>query len=152
MTISRPKSEEFCFVSRKRSFLKSTCWLLLTVGLIGTLHAEDFTYTTNNGALTITGYNGSGGPIIIPNKINGLRVTSIGQYAFFNCSSLTSVTIPDTVISIEALAFLYCSGLKNVSIPDSLTSIGDYAFVCCSSLLSISIPDNVTNVGDYAFQ
>ena len=62
-------------------------------------HAQ-FTYTTNNGAITITGYTGSGGAVTIPNMIDGLPVTDIGTNAFQN-SGLTSVTIPDTVTNIE---------------------------------------------------
>ena len=58
------------------------------------------TYTTNNGTITITGYTGPGGAVTIPSTINGLPVTSIGNYAFSNCTSLTSVTIPDSVTSI----------------------------------------------------
>ena len=78
-------------------------------------------------------------------------VTSIGDYAFYRCESLTSVTIPDSVTSIGSQAFFYCSGLTSVTIPDSVTSIGWATFSDCSSLTSVTIPKNVTSIEDSAF-
>ena len=78
-------------------------------------------------------------------------VTSIGDKAFFNCTSLTSITIPNSVTSIGNGAFCN-SSLTSITIPNSVTSIGDWAFTECSSLTSITIPNGVTSIGDYAFQ
>ena len=78
-------------------------------------------------------------------------VTSIGEYAFFYCESLTSVTIPDSVTSIGKYAFFCCTSLASVTIPDSVTSIGRFAFSNCTSLTSVTIPDSVTSIGEYAF-
>ena len=78
-------------------------------------------------------------------------VTSIGNYAFNNCSSLTSITIPEGVTSIGSYAFDGCSGLTSITIPNSVTSIGIFAFYNCSSLTSINIPDNVTEIGNLVF-
>ena len=78
-------------------------------------------------------------------------VTSIGNYAFSDCSSLTSITIPDSVTSIGYYAFFYCKSLTSITISDSVTSIGNYAFFYCRSLTSITIPDSVTSIGNYAF-
>ena len=78
-------------------------------------------------------------------------VTSIGDWAFYNCSGLTSVTIPNSVTSIGGSAFRDCSGLTSVTIPSSVTSISTYAFLGCSSLTSITIPNSVTSIYDYAF-
>ncbi len=84
--------------------------------------------------------------ITIPDSI-----TSIGDDAFDGCTSLTSVTIPDSVTSIGSYAFMHCESLTNVTIPNGVTSIGEYAFFECTSLTSITIPDSVTSIGRYAF-
>ena len=78
-------------------------------------------------------------------------VTVIGGYAFYGCSSLASVTIPDSVTTIGSWAFYYCSRLTSVTIGDSVTTIGEWAFAICSSLTSVTIPDSVTTIGDGAF-
>ena len=78
-------------------------------------------------------------------------VISIGEYAFLYCSSLTSITIPNSVTSIGDYAFSYCSSLTSVTIPNSVTSIGDDAFEFCSSLTSVTIPNSVTYIGEAAF-
>ncbi|MBO7306917.1 MAG: leucine-rich repeat protein [Alistipes sp.] len=78
-------------------------------------------------------------------------ITSIGSYAFYDCNSLTSVTIPDGVTSIGNDAFYNCNSLTSVAIGNSVTSIGDSAFWYCLSLTSITIPDGVTSIGDGAF-
>ena len=89
--------------------------------------------------------------IIIPSEYEDLPVTSIEEDAFYNCNSLTSVTIPDTVTSIGDGAFYHCSSLTSITIPDSVTSIGMYAFAGCTKLTNITIPDSVTSIGGSAF-
>ncbi len=84
--------------------------------------------------------------VTIPNS-----VTSIGGYAFYGCSGLTSVTIPNSVTSIGGSAFYGCSGLTSVTIGNSVTSIGESAFSGCSGLTSVTIGNSVTSIGDYAF-
>ena len=81
----------------------------------------------------------------------GNSVTSIGDYAFYDCDGLTSVTIGNSVTSIGDYAFFDCDGLTKVTIPDSVISIGYSAFSYCRSLTSVTIPDSVTSIGDYAF-
>ena len=117
---------------------------------------QGLTYTLNNdGTATVSGCDRTVTSIKIPSNVesNGqtYTVTSIGDYAFWNCSGLTSVDIPDGVTSIGDYAFWNCSGLTSVDIPDSVTSIGNYAFSWCSGLTSVDIPDGVTSIGYYAF-
>ena len=92
-------------------------------------------------------YLSKGENFIIPDS-----VTSIGDGAFWDCSSLLSVTVPDSVSSIGGSAFYGCSSLQSVTIPDSVTSIGNEAFGGCKSLQSVTIPDSVTSIGDCAFR
>ena len=79
-------------------------------------------------------------------------VTSIGEYSFYNCTRLESVTIPDSVTSIGSCAFSGCTSLTSVTIPDSVTSIGDSAFYGCTSLTSVTIGNSVTSIGESAFK
>jgi hypothetical protein len=136
--------------------------------------ASDFTFTTNAGTITITGYTGPGGPVNIPSTINSLPVTGIGNQAFSASSTVTSVTIPDSVTNLGQYAFNSCSALAEVTISENVsnippglfedcfslsevmfrgavTSIGDDAFASCPDLTSLAIPDTVTNLGEYAF-
>ena len=93
--------------------------------------------------------------LIIPSSVSyggrNYSVKSIGEHAFFGCSSLTSVTIPNSVTSIGQSAFGYSRSLVSVTIPNSVTSIGQYAFANCR-ILSVTIPNSVTSIGNYAFE
>ncbi|MBQ5844794.1 MAG: leucine-rich repeat domain-containing protein, partial [Alistipes sp.] len=129
-------------------------WTVDTFGANITDHTFDT--TTGKGVITFDG-----------------EVTKIGTQAFYECRSLTSITIPDSVTSIGEQTFYYCSGLTNIAIgngvteigngafwgcgltdviiPNSVTEIGNVAFISCAGLTSITIPDSVTSIGDYAF-
>lgn len=91
------------------------------------------------------------GEIVIPSTYKGLPVTSIGDYAFQNCTNITSITIPDSVTSIGDLAFEYCSYLVDIRIPDSVTSIGSGAFYNCCDLKSVNIPSGIKIIEDGLF-
>ena len=110
-----------------------------------------FTCTTNaDNTITITGYEGSGGDVTIPSTTNGLRVVSIGDVAFYECESLTSVTIPNSVTSIGVCTFRF-TGLASAKIPNSVARIGGYAYASCTSLTNVTIGSGVTNIGVLAF-
>lgn len=87
----------------------------------------------------------------ITRVVIGSGVTSIGEYAFYDCIRLTSIDLPDGVTNIGSSAFEGCSSLTSVDLPDGVTSIGSDAFFGCSSLRSITLPDGVTSIGSYAF-
>jgi hypothetical protein len=128
--------------------------VLLVLALPAVVQAQ-FTYSTNNGTVTIMGYTGPGGAVTIPETINGLLVTSIGDFAFYNGAAplpyiLTSVTIPNCVTSIGNDAFSWSSSLTNVTIGNGLIGIGEGAFADCG-LTTITIPSRVTSIGDVAF-
>ena len=134
-----------------------------------------FTYTIENNKATITGLASGYNPtyLKIPSKINGYTVTKIGDrafmyintiksitipdsvttidWAFYNCGNLTSVTIGNNVASIGINTFYNCHSLTSITIPNSVTSIGYGAFVNCTSLTSVTIPNSVTSIGNSAF-
>jgi BspA type Leucine rich repeat region (6 copies) len=132
-----------------------------------------FNYVTNGDSITITGYTGSGGAVVIPSATNGYPVTSVGDYAFFE-SSVTDVSIPDSVTNvgnytfydcfkltristgnsvatIGSEAFFQCTRLTGMAMPNSLVTIEYQAFKYCSQLGNVIIPHSVTNIGSLAF-
>ena len=124
-----------------------------------TVNGITWTYTVSSGKASVGGGSYSSpavptstaGAITIPSRLGGYPVTSIGSYAFYGCSGLTSIAIPDGVTSIGRAAFYGCSGLTSIAIPDGVTSIGGSTFYGCSGLTSVTIPDGVTSIGGSAF-
>lgn len=105
-----------------------------------TFTSGDYQYALlDDGTIEITKYNGSAKRLDIPAKLDAKTVTSIGDSAFYFCSSLTSVSIPHSVTSIGDWAFSGCDSLTTVTIPDSVTSIGKYAFDNCPDLV-LTVP------------
>ena len=141
---------------KARSSWSNRIWMAVVTGLLfllpsTALHAQ-FTYTTNNGAITIAGFSCNGSSMVtIPSRIGGLTVTRIGDNAFSGgCGYPFSVTIPTSVISIGDGAFSDCYGLTNITIPTSVISIGSRAFAD-DALDNITIPTSVTSIGSNAF-
>jgi hypothetical protein len=110
----------------------------------------DFEYTGDDGVITITGYIGAGGAIVIPDTVIGFPVVSIGNNAFRENTIITGVTIPEGITSIGASAFRDCTGLTSATLPDSLESIGGSAFAS-SGLTSVTIPEAVTVISSSLF-
>ena len=160
------------------ALLLSLCMVLgmlpMTVFAAGGTTTSGLTYEDNGDSVTITGYTGNEASVVIPNEIEGKPVTAIGERAFYQNKTLTSVAIPDSVTGIGKSAF-YKSGLENINIPAGVTTIGMYAFANCESLSSatfadgsalssigsdvfassglenIEIPAEVTSIGEFAF-
>ena len=124
-------------------------FILMTCNNENTEHT--FLYISENGEITITGYEGPGGDVTIPARIDGKPVTAIGNWPFQDCVSITGITIPDSVKSIGYKAFGGCSKLTRINIPFGVTSIEDWTFTNCSSLTSTTIPDSVTIIKYHAF-
>ena len=89
--------------------------------------------------------------IVIPETIEGRRVTSIGQYAFRDCTDLTSITIPSSVTEIGPEAFRGCTVLTQLSIPSSVTAIGREAFIGCSGLTSVTLSAGLEKIAQEMF-
>ena len=106
---------------------------------------------SNDGKVTLKRHVNRAMSIVIPAKMGNTDVTSIGEEAFKDYTTLTAVTIPKSVTSIGNNAFYRCSSLTNVTIGSSVTSIGTFAFYRCSSLTSVTIPNSVTDIGAMAF-
>ena len=110
-----------------------------------------WTYTLANNLVTVTGYTGTGGVVIMPTTLGGYPVTAIGNSAFYNKTTLTNIIIPQGVTSIGNSVFAGCTSLTSIIIPDSVTSIGTAAFSQCVSLTGASIGKSVTTIGGSAF-
>jgi hypothetical protein len=122
--------------------------------------SEDFTYEIVHDynwytdetvdSVTITGYNGAGGNVVIPSVIEGLPVTAIAEDAFYSIDTITSVVVPDSVTSIGYGAFMMCRSLTNATIGNGVTVL-DGTFVLCFNLQNVTIGNNVTSICDNAF-
>ena len=154
--------------------MSASCAVTVSFDVDTTDKIQYLDYEIKNGEVTITDCDESiTGELVIPSEIEGYPVVSIYE-AFFNCTSLTSVMIPNSVTRIREYAFAGCTSLTSITIPDSVTIIGEYAFgdctgltsitipngvkcisvmafLDCTGLTSITIPDSVTIIGEYAF-
>lgn len=119
---------------------------------------DNLTYTTSGSNASVTGFSSppSNWDLTIPTTVTNAsivyNVTSIGNFAFYNCSQLKSVIIQNSVTIINAHGFRDCINLISVTIPTSVTSIGELGFLGCRSLITITIPNSVTTIGNQTFQ
>jgi hypothetical protein len=126
--------------------------IFLFAALLLPLSAQaQYTYTTNSGAITITGYSGPGGTVTIPDTINGYPVTSIGDAAFQYNNNLTNLIVGTNVLNLGRNTFAYNTNLASVIIPNSVTNIVGGTFYNCTNLVSITLGNGVLNVGDSSF-
>lgn len=105
-----------------------------------------------DGTITITGYTGTDTQISIPESIDGMTVSGIADRAFFENTSLISVTFPETLTEIGDYAFFSCTRLGSASLPSGLQILGEGAFEGCKSLAAVTVPGTVTSFGEYAFE
>jgi hypothetical protein len=121
----------------------------------GNVEIDDIGYDLSGTEATLTYGRECSGDMVIPGSFmyegTTYTVTSIGDYAFYECTGLTSVTIPNSVTTIGEGAFYQCTALTSVTIGDGVTTIGYCAFRNCNSLTSITIPNSVTTIGVAAF-
>jgi hypothetical protein len=125
--------------------------LLLLLGLPALVQAADYAFSINpdnTNTVTITDYTGAGGAVVVPSTIDGRSVTVIGSYAFEYCTSVTSVSLPNTVTRIGDLAFCNCWNLAGATLGTNVTTLGSFAFGYCLSLTNITFPKGGTTLGD----
>lgn len=105
-----------------------------------------------DGSVSVTGYRGKGGAVVVPAAFEGSPVTAIGDGAFAGYYGITSVVLPDGITDIGNDAFRSCTGLTSINFPDGLAFIGDFAFKNCVSLASVALPSISIAIGCHAFR
>ena len=120
-----------------------------------TVDGISYNLDKENKTASVAPYNRYTGAVVIPETISvdgtAYSVTSLGEKCFFECSGLTSITIPNSVTSLGKGCFYKCTSLTNITIPNSVNSLGDWCFAYCSGLTSITIPNSVNSLGDKCF-
>lgn len=142
-------------MKKRMSFLISALLLLFLVPVIAVsadaATSGDFEYDTDDGQAMVLAYIGDGGSVTVPATLGGCPVTEIAAEAFLDCTSVTKVTLPQSIIHIGESAFSGCSNLVTVNLPDSLYELGARAFFRCVKLQSITIPDHLTEISERVF-
>lgn len=123
----------------------SAKWERRTVGII-------YELTEDNSGYGVKGYSGDADEVYIASSYQGKPVVAIGDYAFYNCRTISIVTVQGEVKTIGKYAFYGCSGISDITLPDSVETIGDYAFQNCTGLNTMVIPGNVTAIGTGVFK
>ena len=104
-----------------------------------------------DGTIEIIGTTTTSTELTIPVEINGITVSSVGDYGFSECTTLNSITIPANIKTIGKYAFQKCTGLVNATIPATVDSVGDYAFYNCTALMYVTIAEGVDTLGEGVF-
>ena len=126
--------------------------MLLPAYPAGAAELSDYTYTVQaDGTISITGYRGKDTALEIPASINGAAVTAIGDHAFEYDQSITSIDLPNSLVSIGAYAFNDCSGLLEIEFPNGLVTVGEGAFFSCTRLTEVTLPESLTDLDTDAF-
>ena len=114
--------------------------------------ASSFEYEVlDDGTIEITKFSGIENDVVVPEKINGTEVTSLGSMCFSQCSDINSVYIPDSIKNVGEWCFYQCENLISVKLPKNMKNIGEWTFKGCKNLKNIQIPENVTSIGERAF-
>jgi hypothetical protein len=158
---------------KKKNVLGLFLAAIVTMGAFAQSES-DFTISTMDGKVAITGYTGSTTAVVIPATIGEKPVVAIGESAFadnsnitsvtmhsgitiigasafISCNNLTQIIFPNTLVTIERVAFANCVSLPAIQFPDTLETIGDQAFWDCNKLTRINYPINIKHIGKYAF-
>ena len=144
-------------ITKKLLAVLLSALVLLGAMPVAVVSAEEFTadnglkYTVDNEAVTITGYDGEAAEVVIPAEISGVAVKIIGGEAFRNKNTMTNVSIPEGIVTIEAKAFENCTALTAVDIPDTVTKVSANAFSNCTALESVELSKNLAFLGEGAF-
>lgn len=134
------------------SLLMSICFAFTLSASAKEVVSGDFKFEVDASSAVLTEYKGTAEEVKIPTEIESVKVTAIGNEAFWQNKTVKSVTIPSTVTSIGDAAFNECSALESLVIPSKVTKIGEGAFWYCTALKSVVIPKSVTAIGNNAFK
>ena len=123
---------------------KATCMVTVTNPY------ADFSFTLSGNGYALTGYSGTDTEVVVPAEYMGKAVTVINSRAFYDCSFITKITLPDTIKEIGSSAFGYCTSLQTIEIP-TCTRILDSVFIGCTSLKEVTLPDGLISIGNNLF-
>lgn len=138
-----------------KNLLLIVAMVVMCLAMSTTVSAEVdgyYTYSVHNGKATIINYNGDEKNVVIPSELGGYVVKAIDYSAFYGCTNLKSVEIPDSVISIGGFAFNGCTNLETVNLPKSVVSIGEYAFAYCTSITEFIGTEGLNIIHNNAFE
>lgn len=113
---------------------------------------NNITYTIINGEATVTGFTGEPEFLVIPSEIDGCPVTGIRDNAFYKCTALKQIILPETLEYMGHHCFFQCTALESVDLPSGLTEMGMGCFCQCTSLSYVTLPDSISRIPDSCFR